>query len=204
MIDLPPLLAFVAAAAVLAITPGLDTAIVFNTAVANGKRSACLAATGVGLGCLCWGAAVSVGLAAVLQTSQTAYTIVKYLGVLYLLWLGIGLLLRPRNTCPANLPVSRQGGVQSFAKGLTANVLNPKVGVFYLTFLPQFVPPGASVAGYSLLLASIHVLLSMVWFGLMIVATLPLSQFLAKPATIRVLDRLTGGIFVTFAAKLGV
>jgi threonine/homoserine/homoserine lactone efflux protein len=100
--------------------------------------------------------------------------------------------------------VSRQGGVQAFAKGLTANVLNPKVGVFYLTFLPQFVPPGASVAGYSLLLASIHVLLSMVWFGLLIVATLPLSQFLAKPATIRVLDRLTGGIFVTFAAKLAV
>lgn len=204
MIDVGLLLAFIAAATVLAITPGLDTAIVLNTAIANGNRAALMAAIGVGLGCLFWGGAVSLGLAAVLQASDTAYTTIKYLGALYLLWMGIGLLLRPRSTCLASLPVSEQGGARAFTKGLAANLLNPKVGVFYLTFLPQFVPPGANVAGYSLLLASIHVLLSMTWFCLLIVATVPLGKFLRKPTTVKALDRLTGGVFVAFGVRLAV
>lgn len=203
MIDLPLLFAFIAAATLLALTPGVDTAIVLSTAIAKGSRPALTASLGIGLGCLIWGVAVSIGLGATLQASETAYTVIKYLGALYLLWLGIGLLLRPRSASLISADLKfTQANQRAFFKGLTANLLNPKVGIFYLTFLPQFIPQGADVASYGLLLASIHVLLSMIWFGMLIVATLPLGQFLQKPATVKILDRLVGSLFVFFAVKL--
>ncbi|MCD8504653.1 MAG: LysE family translocator [Burkholderiaceae bacterium] len=208
MIDVPLLLAFIAAAAVLALTPGVDTAIVLNTALTNGRRPAFLAGLGVCLGCLVWGIAVSLGLGAVLAASETAYAIIKYMGALYLLWLGIGLLMQPRSssTVEASLDCNHLGR-RSFGRGFMVNLLNPKVGIFYVTFLPQFVPnsvpQGADVAAYSLGLASIHVILSMIWFCALIEATVPLGRFLKNPSTIKTLDRITGGIFVLFAARLG-
>jgi threonine/homoserine/homoserine lactone efflux protein len=81
-------------------------------------------------------------------------------------------------------------------------MLNPKVGVFYITFLPQFIPAGVEVVSYSLLLAVIHVLLSLLWFATLIAATLPLGRILQRPATIKVMDRMTGGVFIAFGTKL--
>jgi threonine/homoserine/homoserine lactone efflux protein len=85
---------------------------------------------------------------------------------------------------------------------LITNLLNPKVGVFYITFLPQFVPTGASVAHYSFILASLHVVLTLAWFAILIAATIPLGRFLSRPAAVSTLDRLTGGVFVVFGLKL--
>jgi threonine/homoserine/homoserine lactone efflux protein len=81
-------------------------------------------------------------------------------------------------------------------------MLNPKVGVFYLTFLPQFVPAGANVALFSFLLASIHVLLGLVWFAVLISATVPMGQLLRRPQFIKRMDRVAGVLFVGFGAKL--
>jgi threonine/homoserine/homoserine lactone efflux protein len=92
----------------------------------------------------------------------------------------------------------------AFYRGFLSNILNPKVGVFYVTFLPQFIPHGINVAGFSLLLASIHVLITMVWFALLIALTVPLGRFLTKPRVVRNLDRLTGCVFVGFGLKLAV
>ena len=203
MIDFPLLLAFIAAATILAVTPGVDTAIVLNTALSNGKRPALMAGLGVGLGCLVWGLAVSLGLGAVLKASEQAYTVVKYLGALYLLWLGIGLIARPRSAIASRaISETRRNSREAFTRGFAVNVLNPKVGLFYVTFLPQFVPAGADMAIYSLALACIHILLSLIWFAALIAATAPLGRFLQRPATIKSLDRITGGIFVVFAARL--
>lgn len=205
MIDFPLLLAFIAAATILAVTPGVDTAIVLNTAISQGRRPAFMAGLGVCLGCLAWGCAVSFGLAAVIATSETAYTILKFAGALYLLYLGVRLLAKPRSSSSADAALAHDASNwHAFGKGFMVNLLNPKVGIFYLTFLPQFIPAGASVAGYSLLLAVIHVTLSLLWFCGLILATGPLGRFLQSPATIRTLDRITGGIFVVFAARLAV
>lgn len=203
MIDISLLLAFIAAATVLAITPGVDTAIVLNTALSNGKRDGMMAGLGVGAGCLFWGIAAALGLGVVIQASESAYAILKYLGALYLLWLGVGLIARPRSTiaCDSPSPGHRRSSA-SFTKGFTVNLLNPKVGLFYVTFLPQFVPAGADVVTYSFALAGIHVLLSLLWFAALIAATLPLGRFIKQPATIKTLDRITGSIFVLFAARL--
>ncbi|TDL94644.1 LysE family translocator [Stutzerimonas stutzeri ATCC 17588 = LMG 11199] len=202
MIDLPLLLAFAAAASLLTVTPGVDTAIVLRTATLEGRRQAVLAAAGICLGCLAWGVAVSLGLGALLQASELAYNLVKFAGAAYLIWLGSRLLFNPRASfdCPAKTPSAANG--QAFWRGLLTNLLNPKVGVFYVTFLPQFVPLGADVAAYSFFLACLHVLLSLAWFAVLTAATIPLGRLLRRPALTRALDRLTGGVLVAFGVRL--
>ncbi len=203
MIDFPLLLAFIAAASVLTVTPGTDTALVLRTVMADGRRPAALASTGIALGCLAWGTAVSFGLGALLHASEAAYNILKFTGAAYLVWVGTRLLSRPRTTLdPAVGEMPPRGAAEAFRRGFLTNLLNPKVGVFYVSFLPQFLPAGASVAAYSFFLAALHVVLTLIWFAVLIAATAPLSGFLRRPTAMRTLDRLTGGVFVAFGLKL--
>ena len=208
MIDLPLMLAFLVAATILTVTPGVDTAMVLRAATVDGRRPAIAASIGIVLGCLVWGGAVSLGLGALLRASEMAYTVVKFAGAAYLIWLGVRLLLRPRTVIDAAAggdagDVGVDGNTSAaFWRGLLTNLLNPKIGVFYITFLPQFVPAGANVAGYSFFLAVLHVVLTLAWFAVLIAATVPLGQFLRRPAAVKALDRMTGGVFVMFGLKL--
>lgn len=207
MTGLSLLLAFVVAATILTITPGVDTAMVLRAATVEGRRPAIFAALGILLGCLIWGAAVALGLGALLRASEMAYTIVKFVGAGYLLWLGAKLVLRPReglDVADGSVAPKRSGG--AFLQGFLTNMLNPKIGVFYVTFLPQFVPhsisDSAGVAGYTFFLACLHVLLTVVWFGALIGAAAPLGRFLRRPGAVKTMDRLTGGVFMAFGLKL--
>lgn len=203
MIDLPLLVAFVLAASILTVTPGVDTAMVLRSATVEGRRPAAYAAIGIAAGCLIWGGAVALGFGALLRASGSAYTIVKLAGTGYLIWLGGRLLLRPRTTLEGfggaeTLPVPGP----AFRRGFLTNVLNPKVGVFYVSFLPHFVPAGAPIASYSFFLAFVHVLLTLSWFAILIAAAAPLGRLLRRPKALRALDVLTGGVFVTFGLRL--
>lgn len=204
MADLPLLAAFVATAAVITITPGLDTAMVLRTAAVEGRRPAVLAGLGIALGCLVWGAAASAGLGVLLQASETAYTALKIAGAAYLAWLGFKLLAKPRSTFDAleGADMAPQAASGAFWRGLLTNLLNPKIGVFYLTFLPQFVPTGMTNPAYPFFLAVLHVLLTLVWFAVLIAATLPLAGLLRRPAAMRLLDRVTGAVFLAFGLRL--
>ncbi|MCP1213300.1 LysE family translocator [Acetobacter okinawensis] len=202
MIDLPLLLAFTLAASVLTITPGVDTALVLRTATVDGQRPAILAASGIALGCLIWGAAVSFGLGTVLRASALAYTMLKFAGALYLIWLGGKLLFKPRTTLQTESCSHSPKGSSAFLRGFLTDLLNPKMGVFYITFLPQFVPAGASVARYSFFLACLHVVITLIWFAVLITATASLSRFLRQPRAVQILDRMTGFVFIAFGLKL--
>jgi threonine/homoserine/homoserine lactone efflux protein len=147
------------------------------------------------------------GLTALLAASALAFDILKWVGAAYLVYLGIKLITRPRNSMiadrtPFDSPAKSKGNRGAFYKGFLSNILNPKVGVFYVTFLPQFIPHGVNVAGFSLMLACIHVLITLAWFSLLIALTVPLGRFLAKPKVVRNLDRLTGCVFVGFGLRL--
>jgi len=199
---LPSLLAFTAAASLLTVAPGLDTALVLRTAALEGPRRALLAGLGICLGCLGWGAVVAFGLGALLEASATAYAALRWIGAAYLLWLGVRLFLSRRDSFAEGAAIDGDGGRGWLRRGFLTNMLNPKVGIFYLSFLPQFIPPGSAVAATTLLLAFIHALLGLAWFALLVAAVHPLSRALRRPAVIRTLDRLTGGIFLLFAARL--
>jgi threonine/homoserine/homoserine lactone efflux protein len=194
------LIAFVAAASLLTITPGLDTAMVLRTAAVEGPRTAALAALGIILGCLAWGAAVALGLGVLLAASSLAYTVLKWAGAAYLAWLGIGLILKPRSEFDLGAASVQRGNW--LARGFLNNLLNPKIGVFYVSFLPQFVPTQVAAGPFIFLLAVIHGLLGAIWFAALIGATTPLKRWLARQAVVRWIDRLTGVVFVGFGLRL--
>lgn len=195
------LIAFTLAASLLTVTPGLDTALVLRTAAAEGARRAFAAAIGICLGCLAWGVLVAVGLGMLLQASELAYLALKWIGAAYLLYLGARLIFARREIVEAagSEPPPRANW---FARGLLTNLLNPKVGAFYVSFLPQFIPAGSSVPSTTLVLAAIHGALGLIWFALLIAATRPLARVLSNPALLRGLDRATGGVLVFFGLRL--
>jgi threonine/homoserine/homoserine lactone efflux protein len=195
------LITFVAAASLLTVTPGLDTAMVLRTAAIEGPRTAALAGFGIICGCLAWGAAVALGLGVLLAASSLAYTVLKWAGAGYLAWLGLRLILKPRSKFELGAGPSDQRG-NWWARGFLNNLLNPKIGVFYVSFLPQFVPAHVAAGPFIFLLAAIHGALGALWFAALIAATSPLKRWLARQAVVRWIDRITGAVFVGFGLRL--
>ena len=196
------LAAYIGAASLLTITPGLDTALVLRTAIVGNAQRAAFAGFGIALGCLCWAALVALGLGALLAASQLAYTAVCWAGAAYLLCVGYQMLRHPRTSFSTEARAGANSDFSAFGRGALTNLLNPKVGVFYVSFLPQFVPHGVRVAPFVVLLGVIHSLLGLIWFACLIVATRPISQFLRRPRTVMICDRITGAVFVSFGLKL--
>ena len=198
------LLAFAGAAGLLTIVPGLDTLLLLRTATVEGPRRAMFAGLGVCTGCLSWGILVSAGLGAVFAVSNLAYQIVRILGAIYLFYLGTRLLFQREKSVllDSSGEAVARGSLRWFVRGLLTNLLNPKVGVFYVTFLPQFIPSHVNVIGFSVLLALIHDVEGVLWFAALIFVTRPLVRFLRHPRTSTVLNRITGSVFIFFGARL--
>jgi len=198
------LIPYLIAITLLTLTPGLDTTLIIRTATLEGKSKAFQAAVGISLGCIAWGIIVACGLGALLMASDLAFNILKWMGAAYLAWLGLNMILKPRNQLTdiqannANLTTSQNW----FIKGFLGNLLNPKVGIFYISFFPQFIPPQASAATWVMGLVMIHVVIGMLWSILLILAMQPLSRYLKQPKFVKYMDRITGSIFVLFALKL--
>jgi threonine/homoserine/homoserine lactone efflux protein len=203
------LLSFTFAAGLLTITPGLDTALVLRTAAVEGRKQALFAGVGICFGCLFWGIAASFGLGALLAVSGFAYNVLRIVGAIYLGYLGIKLLIRAFASTSSNRaaePVLREdksGGNSLWLKrGLLTNLLNPKVGVFYLSFLPQFIPTGVQLWSFSVLLALVHATEGLLWFLLLTNATELLSGWLKQRRVVKALDSAMGAIFIGFGLKL--
>lgn len=194
---------YTAAAALLTITPGLDTALVVRTAMVEGARRALHAGLGIVTGCLVWSIIVAAGLGVLLNVSAFIYTGLRWAGAAYLLYIGFQMLRKPRSRFE-DRPAGDQRVRSAFGRGALTNLLNPKVGVFYVSFLPQFIPDNVPVAPFTVLLGAIHGLLGLMWFMCLIAATRPLVTWLHRPTVVRALDRITGGIFIAFAVRLAV
>lgn len=197
------LAAFSVAAFLLTITPGLDTALVLRTAASEGARPALAAIFGIALGCLIWASLAALGLGALLAASALAYTALKWAGAAYLVWLGVQMVLKPRSRFEIGAATgARRGTLGWFAKGFLTNILNPKVGVFYVSFLPQFIPAGVPVAPMVVSLGVIHAAIGTAWLSLLVLATQPITRLLRRPAVLKALDRVTGLVFVGFGLRL--
>jgi threonine/homoserine/homoserine lactone efflux protein len=199
-------LGFGVVALLLTVTPGLDTALVLRSAVTRGRRDAAATALGVVAGVLAWGAAAAVGVSALLTASTVAYGALRLAGAVYLLWLGgriLWRLLRHRAAVDAGSPPVAAGGAWRSARtGLLTNLLNPKVGAFYVSVLPQFLPPGTSPLAMGVLLALVHAVLSLVWFAGLVLGAVAARRWLQRPGVGRTVEGVTGVALLGFGLRL--
>jgi threonine/homoserine/homoserine lactone efflux protein len=194
------LVSYLAAAAVLAllaVVPGPDVAVVSRAALARGRAAGIQAAAGVVSGLLVWGLLTVAGLAAVLAASPEAYTVVKLAGAAYLTAMGVRALWRSRRGAGPSAASGGTAGSDPFRAGLLANLLNPKIAVFYTSALPALVPRGVSADGWLALLVGTHAMISL--FVLWLYAGL---AGLARPRVRRALERVTGIALVAFGLRV--
>ena len=197
-------LGFAVVAAALTVTPGLDTALVLRSAMTGRRPEAVATAAGIVGGLFVRGAAAAAGISALLTASQVAYDVVRYAGAAYLVWFGGRLLWRALHPVPpvhAVEPAARSAW-RAARLGLVTNLLNPKVGAFYVALLPQFLPPGSDALAVGLLLAAVHAALSLIWFALLITLAGVLGRRLRSPRTVRAVDGVTGAMLVGFGVGL--
>jgi threonine/homoserine/homoserine lactone efflux protein len=193
-------LAFLAVAALLIVTPGPDMAMITKNALTGGRRDAFLCSFGICTGLVVWAFATAVGVAALVAASATAFAVLKVVGAAYLVVLGLRTLWRSRHT--GALEAAPTSSRRAYREGLLSNLLNPKVAVFYTTFLPQFVEPGQPVLVRSLMLAGLHIAMSVVWLAAFASAVARAGHVLRRPRVRRVLERLTGTALVALGLRL--
>jgi threonine/homoserine/homoserine lactone efflux protein len=198
------LLAFAALAAVLTVIPGLDTTLVLRSALTQSRRHAFVTALGIGTGALAWGAAAAVGAAALLAASEVAYRALTILGAAYMAYLGVVLIVRSfRHTAVALEQLAPKISLwRVFLTGAGTNLLNPKIGVFYVATIPQFIPEGVSHLGMGLLLAGVHDVIGLLWFAGIIWGAQAARRWLANARALKVIDRVAGVVLVGFGARL--
>jgi threonine/homoserine/homoserine lactone efflux protein len=190
------LLAFAAAAAVLVVLPGPDTMIMLRAIAVAGRVGALRTAAGIMTGLAIWITSASFGLAALLKASQVGYATLRIVGAVYLLVIGIQ-ALRARGG------FERTGLLGTgYSAGLASNLFNPKVGVFFVTFLPGFVPHGASVGSTSLVFGAIFLAESAIYYATMLFAVERLTGWLANDVIRRRIERLSGCVLIAFGVRL--
>lgn len=202
-------LAFAGIAAVLTITPGADMALVAKNVFTRGPKGSFATILGICSGLFVHATASALGLSAILAKSARAFEIVKWAGAAYLFYLGVMALRRAvKGGAPVNFDVrektvkKREGWWGGYLEGLLTNLLNPKVALFYLTFLPQFIAPGDPVLRVSLFLASLHVAMGLVWLSIYSRALHKLNTKLAGRRVRRTIEAATGGLLMALGAKL--
>ena len=196
---------FIASGLLLNIAPGPDTLLVVTRSASQGWRAGSAASLGICTGTLVHILAAALGVSALLATSATAFTLLKFVGAGYLMFVGIGLLLvrsTPRARARATLP--RLPLRQVFAQGFLTNVLNPKVALFFLAFVPQFIGPQApSKALAFIVLGCLFNINSLLWSHVLVVSTALASRHLRVSDGVSLwLNRLIGALFVSFGIKL--
>jgi len=196
---------FALVALALTLTPGLDSALVLRSALTKGRREAAATGAGIIAGLFVWGAAAAVGVSALLTASHLAYEGLRFVGAAYLVWFGVRLLvraLRPDTHAPEADAVVQGSAWRAARQGLATNLLNPKVGVFYVALLPQFIPPHDNPLAVGLLLAGEHGLITVVWFAVLIVLASVLGRWLRRSSTVRAIDGVTGSALLGFGLEL--
>lgn len=201
------LLPFLAVSALVVAIPGVDMALVTQQVLVRGRPAGLLAVAGIVTGSALQAIAATLGLSALLAASQPAFTALKTAGAVYLVWLGTQALWRARRSArePAgSAPAVSGSGWRSFRAGLLTNLLNPKIIVFYVTFLPQFVQPGPGSAARTALLATIFLALASAWLLVYTALLHRLRGVLSRRSVQRRIEQITGVVLVGLGVRVAV
>ena len=207
-VELHLLLPFLVASVLVTVVPGADMALVTRQVFLGGPRLAQRTIMGNLAGICVHGAALAVGLSALLVASATAYTVVKLAGAAYLVWLGIQTIRAARR--PPVVPdaaADLAGPLTSrraFAQGLISTVLNPKPALFFLTFIPQFIDRNESVLAQTLFLTLVHVIVGLVWLTTYAQLVDRARRVLTRDRFRRRLERSTGAVLIALGVRVAV
>lgn len=214
---LSALWSFALVVGLLTLTPGLDTALIVRTAATGHPRRAWGVVAGIQTGTLIWGVLTSLGITALLTASTLAYEILRWAGAAYLIWMGLSMLWSTRSSAQSTQTETKTGTtlvdepaaagdrgtfLTAWRRGATTNLLNPKMGAFYVALLPQFIPAGSTPLTFGILLACVHITLGVVWSTVLVLIARRLRSVLQRPTARRVMDRVTGTVIAGFGVKL--
>lgn len=197
-------LAFIPVAAILTITPGSDTILVVNNTLTRSTTDGLCTVAGINAGLLIHALASALGLSMILMNSAAAFEMVKLAGALYIIYLGIQSLRNSRKQEETKFsaePCSK-GISASIREGFLTNVLNPKVAVFYLALLPQFISPGESILRQSLLLMTIHFSMGILWFSFLTLTLGKMRHLISGDKFKKRLEVLSGIVFIGLGLKM--
>ncbi len=195
---------FAAAGVLIVLIPGPDTLVVLRGALLHGRRSAAMTAVGVLCGLAVWVTAAAFGLTALLRASHYGYLGLRVAGAAYLLWIGVQALRSRALGRPADQAVAPTRSIvgRGFRAGLMTDLLNPKVGVFFITFLPAFIPRHSPVAAVTFGLGAVFVVETALYFAAMLLFVHRLSDWLGRERVRRRLNRATGLVLIGFGLRL--
>jgi len=201
------MLLFMGAALVLIMIPGPDQALVTRNVLTSGRRAGLVTMLGGASGISVHATAAAFGVSALLIASAVAFTVLKVIGTLYLLWMGIQTLRAARKSgkaaagedavkksAPSNWRYARQG--------FLSNALNPKVALFFVTFLPQFLPTTGGALGHALLLSGVFAVLYVSWFSLYALTVDRIGAVLRRPKVRAKIEQVTGALLIGFGLNL--
>jgi threonine/homoserine/homoserine lactone efflux protein len=205
----PQLWAFLLVATLLAVTPGTDTLLVARNVLGRGRAAGLATIAGIAAGCFVHATLSAIGVSLILVRSAEAFHALKWGGAAYLIVLGIQSIRgwwRAADVAPAVTAADRARTgprrLQSFREGLLTNVLNPKVGLFYLAFLPQFIRTGDPVFARSLLLGGLHVGIGVLWLSLLSVSLVRIRPLVESRLWRARLEGATGAVLIGLGVRL--
>ena len=184
---------------VLIALPGPDQALIMRNALVGGRSAGVRTMLGGASGLSLHATAAALGVSALLSTSATAYATLKLVGVAYLLFLAVRMLLSSRHPAEAE-HAPRRG--RPYLQGFVSNALNPKCALFFLTFVPQFLPDHGSTLPVALLLSAVFAVLYLAWFSGLVTVVGLASDALRRPRVKAWIERVTGGALLAFGARL--
>ncbi len=199
--------AFLAVAAVLIVTPGPDTALTIRNALIGGRRGGILTGAGVATGQVVWALATCLGIGALLQAYQPAYVALKLAGAGYLIYLGAHSLLRSigdrgRLDPPLGISSRRSIGTRAYRQGVLSNLGNPKMAVFFVSLLPQFVPSSSDTFVALLALGLTFSALTFAWLTAYSFAIAKAGDMFRRTRVRRALDGLTGAVLIVLGLRV--
>ena len=183
-------------------SPGVDFALVTKRTLSTGKSDGIKTAVGITSGVLVHTAAAAFGLSILLMQSALAFEIVKYLGAFYLIYLGVSSFLQKNHLDQTKQEKVPSVSHSAFKQGFISNTLNPKVAIFFLTFLPQFIDPHFNASLQFMILGIGYALLSIVWFITMVFFLEYIRKWMTSPTSQKMIERITGFVLIGFGTKL--
>ena len=206
MLGIHDLWLFIISGLILNVTPGPDTAYIVGRSVQLGWRGGAMATLGISSGCLVHVLAAAIGLSALLMTSSAAFTVLKLAGAAYLCFIGVSMLLSRATKTPDDIPatIAPASLRQVFWQGALTNIFNPKVALFFLAFLPQFVAADSPHKAQAfILLGAIFIFNGTLWcLGVAAVAARTAGRITQASGVARWINRVLGGMFIYLGVRI--